>query len=144
MRNLILLIFVALIVYFTYTIYYPEETSYQKLEREEITQGLTRPGGGSEPPHYKYIARPVSWYGTLMGYKKKSADTVILQLWVNQKASKRADTLLVTKISNIDEFYKQNKNKLLWFKGQVQRIDVDVPGQEIVYVNGFIFDGKFF
>ena len=143
MRNFILLLIIIAIAYFTYKVYYPDPVKPLVYERSDIAKVINNSDNNKEPPHYKLIGAPVNWNGTLLGFKTNSDGTTKMNFCVNEEAKRRNDTILVTKINNINEFGRQNINKMLWFKGEIVRIDLDNPGYEVVYVNGIIDDAKF-
>ena len=139
-RSLRLILLIITIIFFAYKAYDkpPENNSF--IYRETISNELLNPTQNKEPPHYKFINKPVSWNGKLIGMTKKPNNTVKLNFWIDETKPYQTDTILITKIDNINEYFKANKNKFLMFKGKIVRIDVNNPGKEVVYVNGFISD----
>lgn len=140
LRNLILIILLITIVFFAFKAYEPASEDHSIIYRNSITDELLNPTQAKEPPHYKFISKPVGWSGKLIGMIKKEDNTVKLNIWVDETKPQHPDTILITKIENIDDYYRANRNKFIMFKGKIVRIEVNEPGKEVVYVNGFIKD----
>jgi hypothetical protein len=140
MRNLIILCLIGFIIYIVSGIYLNKEPEKPLIEREQIMLGLQSGEKTNKPPHYQFINAPIHWYGRLLSYEKLSGETYMLKFYVNKEADKKVDTILITNLTNMKEFYRQNRGKILWFQGTISRIDPDIPGNEVVYVKGNLID----
>lgn len=140
LRNFILFVIIITILFFAFKAYekQPEDNSF--IYRDSITNELLNPSQDKEPPHYKFINKPVSWNGKLTGMTKGNNNTVKLNFWIDETKPLHTDTILITKIDNSYDYFRANKNKFLHFKGKIVRIDLNEPGKEVVYVNGYIPD----
>lgn len=141
-RNLIIIILIGIIIYLTINIYNKPGPVINKLTRQSISESISGSKNKEAPPHYQFINQDVFWHGELTGYRPVEGNKIKLIFKVNTKKSV-PDTILVTEIENYQKFFQQNRYDMLWFRGTIVRIDPEKAGNEIVYVHGYINDGKF-
>lgn len=137
-KNIIITVLIGIIIILTYSIYNRQLPVIEDLTRKQISEAIINSKEKDSLPHYRFIDQEILWTGELMNFEGNGPQGVKFHIRVNEEAP-GPDTILVTKMSQYKEFFSQNKNTLLHIKGNIVRIDPDMPGREKVYVHGHIF-----